>query len=287
MALVGAPNAGKSTLLNRYLGQKVAITASKPQTTRTRILGVWTTPQAQVIFFDNPGVHQPKSALQRAMFLTAVGALEEVDVILWLMDAASRRPQDEAMILEHLAKIEKPVALALNKIDRLKKPLLLPLMAEMDKARSFAAMVPISALSGDGLEALAAEVIALLPQGEPIFPQDALTDQPERVLAAEMIREKVIRLTREEIPYGVAVNVSQFKERPGKDLTYISAVIVVEKESHKGIVIGAKGARLKDIGREARTEIEALLGVRVFLDLLVKVEKGWTRDVRALKRLGY
>jgi len=287
VAIVGAPNVGKSTLLNRLLDFKVAITTSRPQTTRTRILGVWNHEAAQIVFVDTPGIHAPASKLHRAMVQTAVGVLREVEVVLWLVDAARTREAEEKIVLDHLAGLTKPLILALNKIDLVKRPQLLPLIDRLAGCREFAAVIPISALKGQGLDALTSELITLLPPGGPLFPADQITDQPERVLAAEFVREKAMRLTGQEVPYGVAVEVSEFSERKERNLVYIRAVINVERESHKAIIIGAKGAKLKQIGQAARQDIERLLGIKVYLDLFVRVEKNWTRKEELIRRMGY
>lgn len=287
VAIVGAPNSGKSTLLNRLLDLKVAATTSRPQTTRTRILGIWTEPAAQIVFVDTPGLHHPASSLQRVMVQTAISVLGEVDILIWLVGAARSEPAEEKIVLDHLSAVKKPVVLALNKIDLIKPPALLPLIDRLAACRQFHAVVPISALRGEGLDVLTAELIALLPQGGPVFPADQITDQPERVLAAEFVREKAMRLTGQEVPYGVAVAVSEFTEKKERNLVYIRAVISVERESHKAIIIGAKGAKLKQIGQAARREIERLLGVKVYLDLFVRVEKNWTRKEKLVRRMGY
>ncbi len=287
VAIIGAPNAGKSTLLNNYVGVKIAATSKKPQTTRTRILGILTIEAAQVIFLDTPGIHRPKGPLNRAMVEAAVGALDEVDAVLWMIDVARPRPRDEELIRGHLERVKRPIVATLNKIDLIKPPLLLPIIDRLAKEERYKAIVPVSALTGDGLNALAGELIDCLPEGHPLFPEDELTDQPERVLAAEMVREKVFRMTMKEVPYGVAVSVTDFKERTGQEMLYIRAVIHVEKESHKGIIIGAKGAMIKKIGQAARGEIEKLFGLKVFLELQVKVEKDWTKKAAQLRRFGY
>lgn len=287
VALAGAPNSGKSTLLNHFLDFKAAITSAKPQTTRTRILGVWTGEKAQIIFLDTPGIHPPRSKLHQVMVQAALKTLPQADAIVWLVDVARPRPEDEALVLDSLRRIKKPVLLALNKIDLVRKPALLPMIDRFARLLDFAAVVPISARRGDGLEALREELIALMPPGGPLFPAEMITDQPERVLAAEFIREKVIRLTRQEVPYGVAVEVTDFTERPGGQTIFIRAEIVVARESHRGIIIGAKGARLKEIGQAAREEIERLLGAKVFLELFVRVDKDWVNQEAAIQRLGY
>ena len=285
VAIIGLPNVGKSTLLNQILGQKIAITSAKPQTTRHRILGVHTTDRAQVIFFDTPGIHQAKDMLNRHLLQQALSTLSDVDLVLFMVESP-RRSEDYRLIVETLQKQDRPIILALNKIDRIKKEELLPWMEEMGRELPLAALVPISALTGEGVPILLDEIQARLPQGPMYFPADTLTDQPERFIAAEMIREQVFRLTKQEIPYAAAVVVESFNEdRP--DLVRIQATIYVERDSQKGIVIGKKGEMLKRIGTAARQDIERLTGARVFLELLVRVEKNWSRDPRALRRFGY
>lgn len=287
VAIIGAPNAGKSTLMNSYLGVRIAATSHKPQTTRTRILGVLTRPGSQLIFIDTPGIHQARSMLNKAMVEVAVGALGEVDAVLWVIDAAQRRAADENLIREQLDRVSRPLVLALNKVDLIKPHVLLPEIEKFSNERDFKAIVPISALNGDGLDTLAGELTGLLPQGPALFPEDSLTDQPERVLAAEMVREKVFRMMRQEVPYGVAVSVEEFTERPGKDKLFIRAVIHVERDSQKGIIIGAKGAMIKKLGSAAREELEKLFNIGVFLELAVKVERDWTRKINLLREFGY
>ncbi|MEW5726146.1 MAG: GTPase Era, partial [Thermodesulfobacteriota bacterium] len=219
VGLIGAPNAGKSTLLNAFLGQKVAITSAKPQTTRRRILGVVTRAEAQMVFLDTPGLHDPKSPLHKGLVSVALGALEEADVVMWLLDVARPRPREEGLILGHLRSVAKPVLVALNKIDLINKARLLPMMEKLSRERDFAAIVPVSALTGDGLEILAREIIKLLPPDEALFPPDALTDQTERDLAAEFIREQVLRFTEQEVPHGATVVVEAWQVKPEKNLT--------------------------------------------------------------------
>jgi GTP-binding protein Era len=287
VSLIGRPNVGKSTLLNCLLGEKIAIVSPKPQTTRNRILGIKNLPAAQIIFLDTPGIHRSKDMLNQSMVRTALATLREVDVICLLIEADSPDHEENDWILENLQKVQKPVLLAINKIDRIPKGNLLPIMERYSRKRPFQQIIPISALLGEGIDILVNELLKILPEGPRLFPEDMVTDLPERFLAAEMIREKVFLLTREEIPYATAVVIEEFKEREEKNLVVIRATIQVERDSQKGILIGGKGRMLKEIGRLAREEIEALLGVRVFLELWVKVEKNWREDLRALHRLGF
>ena len=287
VSIIGRPNAGKSTLLNFLLGEKIAIISNKPQTTRNRILGIKNHAAGQIIFLDTPGIHRSRSRLNQSMVKVALATYNEVDAICFLIEADRADNDENDFILETLSRVEKPVLLAINKIDLIPKNDLLPIMERYSRLRSFEQIIPISALLGDGVEILVAELFKILPEGPKLFPEDMITDLPERFLAAELIREKVIRLTREEIPYATAVVVEEFKEREGKNLIVIKATIQVERDSQKGILIGGKGHMLKEVGRLAREEIEALLGARVFLELWVKVEKNWREDPRALRRLGY
>jgi GTPase len=286
VSLIGRPNVGKSTLLNCLLGEKIAIVSPKPQTTRNRILGIKNLPAAQMIFLDTPGIHRSKTMLNQSMVRTALATLQEVDVICLLIEADFPDHEENDWILENLQKAQKPVLLAVNKIDRIPKAKLLPIMERYSRKRPFEQIIPISALRGEGIDILVNELLKILPEGPRLFPEDMVTDLPERFLAAEMIREKVFLLTREEIPYATAVVIEEFKEREEKNLVVIRATIQVERDSQKGILIGGKGRMLKEIGRLAREEIEALLGVRVFLELWVKVEENWREDARALRRLG-
>ena len=285
VAIIGVPNVGKSTLLNRILGQKVAITSAKPQTTRHRILGVLTMPGAQVIFFDTPGIHQAGGLLNKVLLRQALSAMSDVDVILFMVEPGQRQ-EDQDLVLKALQNQDRPVVLAINKIDRIKKSDLLPLMEFFSRTLPLASLVPISALTGEGVPKLLEEIVALLPEGPQYYPPDTITDQPARLIASEMIREQVFNLARQEIPYSTAVTIEEFNEdRP--DLTRIRAVIHVERNSQKGIIIGKKGAMLKQIGSAARKDIERLTGTKVFLDLFVRVEKNWSRDPRAMRRFGY
>jgi GTP-binding protein Era len=287
VSLIGRPNVGKSTLLNLLLGQKIAIISPKPQTTRNRILGVKNLPAGQIIFLDTPGIHRSGNLLNQSMVRAALATLQEVDVVCLLIEANDPDHEENDWIVENLQKVRKPVFLAINKIDLVPKGNLLSIMERFSQKRPFEQIVPISAVLGDGVDILVRELLKILPEGPRLFPEDMVTDLPERFLAAELIREKVFQLTREEIPYATAVVIEEFKEREEKNLVVIRATIQVERETQKGILIGEKGKRLKEIGRLAREEMEALLGVRVFLELWVKVEKNWRGDALALRRLGF
>lgn len=285
--MVGRPNVGKSTLTNSLIGEKIAIMSDRPQTTRNKIMCILNTDNAQIMFLDTPGIHKPHHKLGEYMVRTAESTLQEVDVILFVVDAAEKRGSGEDYILELLRKVKTPVILVVNKIDKLQdKSRLFKIMDEYSRLYQFAAIVPVSALNDGEFPGLVSEITRLLPEGPAYFPDDVLTDQPERVIAAEMIREKVLRLTRDEIPHSVAVEVEEFKEREDESV-YIRATIFVERDSQKGIVIGAKGSLLKKIGQQARADIETLLYCKVFLDLWVKVKPDWRNQDKALKQFGY
>jgi GTP-binding protein Era len=285
VAIVGRPNAGKSTLLNRLVGQKVAIVTSKPQTTRNRIQGIVTLPQGQVVFIDTPGVHEADSALNRQMMREVAAALEGIDVLLLMVDALHALPQEDALLLEKAKRFEGKTILALNKIDRMPKPKLLPLMDAFSKAFPFAALIPISALRGDGCDELLEEVFRNLPEGEPFFSEVQITDQPERFLASEIIREKAIDLTYHEVPHALAVMVDKFEETP--KLLRIEVTMHVERDSQKKILIGHKGEMLKRIGTQARKELESLLGTKVYLGLFVKVVPNWRENPMHVRELSW
>nr|WP_320145915.1 GTPase Era [uncultured Anaeromusa sp.] len=286
VAVVGRPNVGKSTLINSLIGQKVLIMSDKPQTTRNKIMCVLTQENAQILFIDTPGIHKPKHKLGELMVKTAQSTLKEVDVVLMVADGTASFGPGEEYILEQLRAVRTPVILAINKIDMLKKEAVFPIIQQYQERFNFQAIVPISALEHIQLEALIEEVKTHLDPGPQYYPEDMITDQPERLVIAEMIREKVLHLTREEIPHAIAVEIEEIKTRPNEDL-YVRAVIYVERESQKGIVIGAKGGLLKEIGRLAREDVQGLLGSKVYLDLWVKVKKDWrNRDVM-LRTLGY
>jgi GTP-binding protein Era len=288
VALAGAPNAGKSTLLNRIIGQKISITSSKPQTTRNRILGVCHRPGAQIIFLDTPGIFAAKDKLNLKIVDTALAALGDADIILAVADAADPDPEAETYLVRQIQSLARPVVLALNKIDLIQdKEALLEMIGRWSGQHEYEAVVPVSAQDGTQLEDLVAALIRALPEGPPFFPEDTLTDLPERFIAAELIREKVFRFTGEEIPYATAVTVESFKATEGGQRVNIQATIHVERDSQKGIVIGKGGVMLKKIGSEARIEIEQMTGAKVFLKLFVRVEKNWRRDAKAIERFGY
>ena len=287
VAIVGRPNVGKSTLLNHVLGQKIAITTAKPQTTRNRILGIHTLPAGQILFLDTPGIHRGKSRLNRYMVDQAFAACGDVDLVLLLVEADDPVGGGDDYILEQLARGRSPVALVINKIDKVRSEELLPLIDAYRSRFDFKAIVPVSALNGDGLERLVEVVLGELPEGPAYYPEDMVTDLPERFIVAEMIREQVLNRLRDEVPYGVAVEVESFSEQPERDLVVIQAAVYVEKDTHKGIVLGKGGAMIRTIGQAARREIERFLGTRVFLELFVKVQKGWTDSEGGLRRFGY
>jgi GTP-binding protein Era len=285
VAIVGRPNAGKSTLVNRLVGQKIAIVTSKPQTTRNRIQGIVTKPQGQIVFIDTPGLHEADSALGRQMMQEVAAALEGIDVLLLMVDASSMHPHADDLLLEKAKRFRGKTILALNKVDRLPKPKLLPLIESFAKAFEFSAIVPISALQGTGCDELLDEILRQLPQGEPYFPEDQITDQPERFLAAEIIREKAIQLTYHEVPHALAVMVEKYEEKPR--LLRIEAVMNVERDSQKKILIGHKGEMLKKIGTEARKELEAILGSKIYLGLFVKVAPDWRESPQKVRELDW
>ncbi|HET6419580.1 MAG TPA: GTPase Era [Geobacteraceae bacterium] len=287
VSIIGRPNVGKSTLLNRILGDKIAITSDKPQTTRNRIQGIRNMPDAQIIFIDTPGIHHAKSSLNKYMVETALASLKGVDAILFLVEADSTSAGREEPVLEALKDAEAPVFLVFNKIDLVKKEVLLELTGSFARLHDFREIVPVSALTGDGVERLVELVGMSLPEGPCYFPDDILTDLPERFIVAEIIREKVFRMTRDEIPYSVAVTVDSFKERRDGGLISISATINVERDSQKGIIIGKKGDMLKKIGIQARKDIEVLLDSKVFLELFVRVSRDWSGSKKMLKEFGY
>ena len=285
VAVIGRPNVGKSTLINKIVGQKVAITSDKPQTTRSRIQCILTLPDAQIIFLDTPGIHKPKFKLGEYMLKAAEGTLKEVDAIFFVIDATEKFGGGEKYILERLATTNKPVILVVNKIDLVEREKLLPIIAEYSKRRDFAAIVPISAADGTNIDALIDEAKKFLPEGVQYYPADMITDQPERLIIAELIREKILHATQDEIPHSIAVDVEEFTERENGTI-FIRATIYVERDSQKGILIGKNGAMLKNIGKAARPEIEMLLGAKVFLDLWVKVKRDWRNSIGALQSFG-
>jgi len=287
VSIIGRPNVGKSTLLNSILGQKVSIVSDKPQTTRNRILGVKTLPGTQVIFIDTPGIHKPKHKLNQFMVKTAINTLDEVDIVLFMTEAGESIGGGDRYIMEILGKTKKPVFLLINKIDMVQKGTLLPLIDEFSRLCKFEEIFPVSALHGDNIAELEESIMRRLPEGPQYFPEDAVTDQPMRFIAAELVREKIFQLTYEEIPYSVAVGIEEFREDDEKKVAFIRAVIFVDKDSQKGIIIGKGGTMLKKVGQLAREELEAIMGVKVFLELWVKVKSGWRGDDMILRMLGY
>ncbi len=287
VAIVGAPNAGKSTLLNRMLGQKISITSKKPQTTRNRILGILDRPSAQMVFLDTPGVHRASKPLNVRIVDVALAALADVDLILVLADGTATGSDAEQYLVKKLGAQKAPALLAINKTDAMKKPDLLTQIAAWSQRFAFKAVVPISALHGDQVDDLVQAMQEALPDGPPLYPPGSLTDMPERFIAAEMIREKTFRLTGEEIPYAVAVTIDEFKAEKEGRLTKINATIHVEHDSQKGIIIGKGGHKLKSIGQAARKEIQHMVGTKVFLKLFVRVQKNWSKDTKALRKFGY
>jgi len=287
VAIAGTPNAGKSTLLNQMLGVKISITSKKPQTTRNRILGVLHRPDAQMVFFDTPGVFHAKDKLNRRIVDAAFSAVADADLILVVIDVAQPDINAERLLVNRLRDQNKPVVLALNKIDLVEKSGLLESIDKWADTYQFHDVVPISAKNGIQINELILAMVTVLPQGPPYFPEDTLTDASERFLAAEMIREQVFRLTGEEIPYATAVTVDTFKEKSRGDLVKIEATIHLERNSQKGIVIGKSGSKLKQIGVQSREQIEHMLGTKVYLKLFVRVQKNWRKDTKAIRRFGY
>jgi len=285
VAVVGRPNAGKSTLVNRLVGEKVAIVSDKPQTTRKRILGLARRPGAEIALVDTPGIHRPEHRMNSAMVRDATDALTTSDVVLLVVDASEARGKGEEFLLKLLERSGRPAFLALNKIDRISKPALLPIIAEFSRRFPFREVVPISAATGDGVEQLASVLAAALPEGEPAYPDDFLTSTPETEWIAEVIREKLLERTREELPFASAVVVDEIREEEARNLTVVTAAIYVEKEGQKGIVVGRGGAMIREIGRAAREELEAQSGRRYFLELTVKVRADWREDEGFLSKL--
>lgn len=286
VAIVGRPNVGKSTLLNRIVGQKIAIMSDKAQTTRNKIQGVYTAPEAQLIFIDTPGIHKPKHRLGDFMVESAYSALREVDAVLFMISADQKRGRGDDFIIERLKNVQSPVYLIINKIDKVHPDELLGIIEDYSAQMPFAQVVPISATEGNNVDRLMEVLIAEMPEGPQYFPDDQVTDHPEYFIVSELIREKVLFLTRDEVPHSVAVVVDSMK-RNENDKIQIQATIIVERDSQKGIIIGKGGKMLKEIGTKARKDIENLLGDKVFLELWVKVQKDW-RDKRVyLQDFGY
>ncbi|MGG6431193.1 GTPase Era [Anoxybacillus sp. D401a] len=287
VAIIGRPNVGKSTFLNRVIGQKIAIMSDKPQTTRNKIQGVYTTDDAQIVFIDTPGIHKPKHKLGDFMVKVAQSALQEVDLILFMVNAVEGLGRGDEFIIERLKQVQTPVFLVINKIDEVHPDDLLPLIEQYRSLHSFAEVIPISALQGNNVETLLQQIKHYLPEGPQYYPAHQITDHPERFIIAEFIREKALHLTREEVPHSIAVVIDSIERRENSDTVYVAATIIVERDSQKGIIIGKRGQMLKEIGQRARADIEALLGSKVFLELWVKVQKDWRNKMAQLRDLGY
>ena len=288
VTLVGRPNVGKSTLMNRIIGQKIAITSNKPQTTRNRIQTVYHDDRGQIVFLDTPGIHKAKNKLGEFMVNAAESTFKEVDLVLWLVEATTYIGQGERHSAQELKKSSAPVILVMNKIDKVRKDELLECMNAYKDILDFAEMVPVSAQNGENVDDLIETMFSYLEEGPQFYDEDTITDQPVRQIVAELIREKALRLLQDEIPHGIAVSIDSMKERPGKNLFYdIDATIVCERDSHKGIIIGKQGAMLKRIGTAARKEIEDFLEAKVNLKLWVKVKKDWRDSDFLLKNFGF
>jgi GTPase len=285
-AIVGRPNVGKSTLLNTLVGTKVAIVTPKPQTTRNRIVGIRTLPETQIAFLDTPGLHEARSLLNRRMVDVAQQTLGEADVVLFVVDAIAGVSPADRELATRLARLRATTIAVLNKRDRVRPPALLPAMAALGECLPGRDVFPASARTGEQVDAILAAVVAALPVGPRLYPEDEYTTETERFLVQETIREQLFLQTEEEVPYGTAVEVEEFAAQPERNLLVLRATIVVDRPTHKGIVIGAEGRRLREIGRRARLELERLFGVRVFLELFVRVEEGWARNPRRLRELG-
>ncbi|HYR96078.1 MAG TPA: GTPase Era, partial [Candidatus Binatus sp.] len=286
VAIVGRPNVGKSTLLNALVGAKVAIVTPKPQTTRNRILGIRTLPDAQVVFLDTPGIHEGRSLINRRMVEVARQALGEADVVLAVIDASAGVTPADRELVAGLAALRATTIVVLSKRDRVGPPALLPLMATLGTLLPGGDIVPVSARTGENVPAVLDLVVKALPESPRLYPEDEYTTETQRFLVQELIREQLFLQTDEEIPYGTAVEVEEFTEKPERNVLVLQATILVDREGHKGIIIGKGGERLREIGRRARLEVEALFGLKVFLELFVRAEPGWARNARRLKELG-
>jgi GTPase len=287
VSIIGRPNVGKSTFLNRVIGQKIAIMSDKPQTTRNKIQGVYTETDAQIIFIDTPGIHKPKHKLGDFMMKVAQNTLKEVDLILFMVNAVEGFGRGDEFIIERLKGTNTPVFLVINKIDEIHPDELLPLIETYQHLYPFEQIIPISALQGNNVETLLNQIKDVLPEGPQYYPADQVTDHPERFIVAELIREKALHLTREEIPHSIAVVIDSMQRRENGNTVYVGATIIVERDSQKGIIIGKQGRMLKEIGKRARVDIEALLGSKVFLELWVKVQKDWRNKASQLRDFGF
>ncbi|MFT9848660.1 GTPase Era [Aneurinibacillus sp. REN35] len=288
VAIIGRPNVGKSTLMNHIVGQKVAIMSDKPQTTRNKIRAVYTSEEGQIIFLDTPGVHKPKSKLGNYMNRMVENALREVDVILFLVDAAEKLGPGDEYIIEKLKEVKTPVYLVINKIDKVHPEELLPFIDRYKELYPFEEIVPVSALQGNNVQRLMEQLMSKLPEGPQYYPEDQITDHPERFVVSELIREKILHLTREEVPHSIAVVIEQMKPREENEhLIDIYATIYTERPTQKGILVGKQGSMMKEIGMRAREDIERLLGTKVYLNLWIKVKKDWRNQENLFKNLGF
>ncbi len=287
VSIIGRPNVGKSTFLNRVIGQKIAIMSDKPQTTRNKIQGVYTTEDVQTIFIDTPGIHKPKHKLGDFMMKVATNALREVDAILFMVNVTEPKGKGDDFIIEKLKELDTPIILVMNKVDLIHPNDIPPIIESYKNELEFAAVVPISALQGNNVGPVLEEIAKILPEGPMYYPADQVTDHPERFIISEMIREKVLQKTRDEVPHSIAVAIDQIKTRENGNMVDVHATILIERDSQKGIIIGKRGALLKEIGSEARTDIEMLLGTKVYLNLWVKVQKDWRNKAGQLRELGF
>jgi GTP-binding protein Era len=287
IGIIGRPNVGKSTLLNLIIGEKIAIATHKPQTTRNKIMGIKNLTDGQLIFLDTPGIHRASTPLNQYMVTAAMDTFRSADILLLIVEAEAGVHHDDRMIIHSLENVRLPVILAINKIDLIRKNAVLPVIDQFQRLFSFFDIIPLSALTGEGVSTLIGQILNLLPEGPRYFPEDMMTDRTERFIAAEIIREKITILTHQEIPYATAVVVDSFKEDEGKNLIRIQATINAAKDSQKGILIGKKASMLKEIGRRARLDMEKFFAVRVYLELFVRVLKDWNHDPKMLKEFGY
>jgi GTPase len=287
ISIIGRPNVGKSTFLNRVIGQKIAIMSDKPQTTRNKVQGVLTLPDAQLIFIDTPGIHKPKHKLGDFMMKVAQNTLKEVDLVLFMVNAEEGFGRGEEFIIEKFQSVKTPIFLVINKIDQIHPDDLLPIIESYQEKFPFKEVVPISALEGNNVGRLLDQIKTYMPEGPQFYPADQVTDHPERFIISELIREKALHLTREEIPHSLAVVIDKIERQENKDVIHVMATVIVERDSQKGIIIGKKGSMLKEIGQRARVDIENLLGSKVFLELWVKVQKDWRNKMSQLRDFGF
>lgn len=287
ISIIGRPNVGKSTFLNRVIGQKIAIMSDKPQTTRNKVQGVLTTTDAQLIFIDTPGIHKPKHKLGDFMMKVAQNTLKEVDIVLFMVNAEEGYGRGEEFIIEKFKSVKTPIFLVINKIDQVHPEKLLTIIESYKTKHPFAEVIPISALEGNNVETLLEQIKKYLPEGPQFYPADQVTDHPERFIVSELIREKALHLTREEIPHSLAVVIEKMERLEDKDVVHVMATVIVERDSQKGIIIGKQGSMLKEIGKRSRLDIENLLGTKVFLELWVKVQKDWRNKMSQLRDFGF